>query len=164
MNLRALRLVARKADLALRLLCQCLVLRNMDLVARRTAYVVARMHAACPVAALAAVVTIEAGAALYLGRRLVESTEYEVRGRALDRVISVAHMAAAGAMACLTSRLSGDTVTRLVNGKDRLFFGRAVAACADRIAACTFLKYARCIVGTNIGRHQCATEQHEADH
>ena len=33
MNLRALRLVARKADLSLRLLCQCLVLRNMDLVA-----------------------------------------------------------------------------------------------------------------------------------
>ena len=121
------------------------------------------MHAACPVATLAAIVTIEAGAALYLGRRLVESTEYEVGGRAHSRVISVAHMAATGAMACLTSRLPGDTVTRLVNGKDRLLFGRTVAARADRIAAGTFLEYVRCIDGTNSYRHQCATEQHEAD-
>lgn len=68
MNLCALGLVTGKADFALRLFCERLVLRLMDFMARRTGDIVAGMRAARPVAAFARIVAIEAGAALYLRR------------------------------------------------------------------------------------------------
>ena len=82
MNLRALRLVAGKADFALRLLREYLVLRLMNLMARCARNVVARMHASRPVTAFAGVVAVKARAALYFGGRLVYATEHKIGRRA----------------------------------------------------------------------------------
>ena len=67
MNLRALRLVTGKADFALRVLRERLVLRLVDFMARCARDVVAWMHASRPETAFAGVVAVKAGAALYLG-------------------------------------------------------------------------------------------------
>ncbi len=135
MHLRPLRLVAVETNLALRFFGEHFVLRLMNLVARRTGHVVARMRAARPMRALAAGMAIEAGAALHFRRRLVRAAEHEIRHRSRRRVVRVPHMRAAGTMTRLTTRLPGDPVARAVNGKDRLFFVGIVAARADGVAA-----------------------------
>lgn len=62
MDLRSLRQVATKADIALRFLRQYFILRLVNLVAGNASYIVARMHAALPMQTLAGSVAIEAGA------------------------------------------------------------------------------------------------------
>ena len=64
----ALTLVAGKTDFTLRFFRKHFVLRLMDFVARRAGHVVTRMCAAGPMAPPSRRMTIQAGAALHVGR------------------------------------------------------------------------------------------------
>lgn len=135
MDLRALGLVAGEADFALRFPRERFVLWLVDFVTRCAGDIVARVHAAAPVATFTRIVAIEAGATLYFGRRLVRTAEDKIGRRARRRLVCVPDMSTAGAMACLTAGLPRNPVAREVDRQNWFLFARAVAAGAHRVAA-----------------------------
>ena len=121
MCLRALRLVAGKAHLALGSFVQHLVVGLMNLMTRGAGDIATRMRTTRPVAALARRVAIQTVPCLHLGARFVGATVAVLDRRPFGGRAFVQHVRAAGTVTRLTTRLCGDAMTRAINRQDRFF-------------------------------------------
>jgi hypothetical protein len=136
-DLGALLLVAFEAHLRLVELVANPVVRGVDLVAARAGGVAARVHAALPVDALAALVAGEARLVLGFRRRHPGALEHAVRTRPFLRVGGLVDVRLALAVAARTGGGAGvrdGAVLCLADGEDRVFLALVVAARALRVA------------------------------
>ena len=135
MRLGALRLVAGKTELLLRVSGESTVLRLVDLMARCAGEVGARVGTALPMDAFARLMAIQAGPALHVHGRRIQPAKYEIGGWPIRCLVRMLHMRSARAMAGLAARLRCHSVARETDRQDRFLVVGAMATRADSVAA-----------------------------